>query len=80
VVYQEGLYFIELVIIIEYEHLFTNEVQTLKCTCELCCEVCAQFSERKLATKLGTRVLKSDLKSTITPMSEQLTGFRDCLD
>jgi hypothetical protein len=30
VVYQEGLYFIELVIIIEYEHLFTNEVQTLK--------------------------------------------------
>jgi hypothetical protein len=24
------LYFIELVIIIEYEHLFTNEVQTLK--------------------------------------------------
>jgi hypothetical protein len=25
--YQEGLYFIELVIIIEYEHLFTNEVQ-----------------------------------------------------
>ena len=43
VVYQEGLYFIELVIIIEYEHLFTNEVQTLKCTCELCCEVHAQF-------------------------------------
>jgi hypothetical protein len=28
--YQEGLYFIELVIIIEYEHLFTNEDQTLK--------------------------------------------------
>jgi hypothetical protein len=28
--YQEGLYLIELVIIIEYEHLFTNEVQTLK--------------------------------------------------
>jgi hypothetical protein len=28
--YQEGLYFMELVIIIEYEHLFTNEVQTLK--------------------------------------------------
>ena len=28
--YQEGLYFIELVIIMEYEHLFTNEVQTLK--------------------------------------------------
>jgi hypothetical protein len=25
--YQEGLYVIELVIIIEYEHLFTNEVQ-----------------------------------------------------
>jgi hypothetical protein len=43
VVYQEGFYFIELVIIIEYEHLFTNEVQTLKCTCELCCEVRAQF-------------------------------------
>jgi hypothetical protein len=30
ILYQEGLYFIELVIIIEYEHLFTNEVQTLK--------------------------------------------------
>ena len=29
VVYQEGLYFIEL-IIIACEHLFTNEVQTLK--------------------------------------------------
>jgi hypothetical protein len=43
VVYQEGLYFIELVIIIEYEHLFTNEVKTLKCTCELRCEVRAQF-------------------------------------
>jgi hypothetical protein len=49
--YQEGLYFIELIIIIiiiiiiiEYEHLFTNEVQTLKWTCELCCEVHAQFS------------------------------------
>jgi hypothetical protein len=28
--YQEGFYFIELVIIIECEHLFTNEVQTLK--------------------------------------------------
>jgi hypothetical protein len=27
---QNGLYFIELVIIIEYEYLFTNEVQTLK--------------------------------------------------
>ena len=40
----QGLYFIELVIIIEYERLFTNEVQTLKCTCELCCEVRAQFS------------------------------------
>ena len=26
----QGLYFIELVIIIEYEHLFTNKVQTLK--------------------------------------------------
>jgi hypothetical protein len=34
-VYQEGLYFIELVITIEYEHLFTNEVQTSKLTCEL---------------------------------------------
>ena len=31
VIYQEGLYFIELVIIITAcEHLFTNEVQTLK--------------------------------------------------
>jgi hypothetical protein len=44
VIYQEGLYFIELVIIIEYEHLFTNEVQTLKCTCEFCCEVRTQSS------------------------------------
>jgi hypothetical protein len=43
VLYQEGLYFIELVIIIEYQHLFTNEIQTLKWTCELFCEVRAQF-------------------------------------
>jgi hypothetical protein len=28
--YQEDLYLIELVITIEYGHLFTNEVQTLK--------------------------------------------------
>jgi hypothetical protein len=27
---EEGLYFIELVIIIEYEHLFTNEVQKIE--------------------------------------------------
>ena len=27
-----------------HKRLFTNEVQTLKCTCELCCEVRAQFS------------------------------------
>jgi hypothetical protein len=38
-----SLYFVELVIIMEYEHLFTNEVQTLKWTCEPCCEVRAQF-------------------------------------
>jgi hypothetical protein len=40
------LYFIELIIIIiiiACEHLFTNEVQTLKWTCELCCEVGAHF-------------------------------------
>jgi hypothetical protein len=41
--YQDDLDLIELVIIIEYGHLFTNEVQTLKCTRELCCEVRAQF-------------------------------------
>jgi hypothetical protein len=52
VVYQEGLYFIELVIIIEYEHLFANEVQTLKCTCELCFDVRAQFPN--LETQLAS--------------------------
>ena len=59
--YQEGLYFIELVIIIEYEHLFTYEV--------LCCEVRAQFPTWKrncqIRNELGNRALKSDLKSTI---------------
>ena len=33
--FAQCLCFVELVIIIAYEHLFTNEVQTLKCTCEL---------------------------------------------
>jgi hypothetical protein len=65
------LCFVELVIIIAYEHLFTNKVQTLKCTCKL-------FLWRKLApnfqnlkrnwqvrNELGNRLLKSDLKSAI---------------
>ena len=39
-----------------YEHLFTNEVRTLKCTCELHCEVHAQFSnlETQLASSQRT--------------------------
>jgi hypothetical protein len=36
--FAQCLSFVELVIIIAYEHLFTNEVQTLKLTCELFCE------------------------------------------
>ena len=46
-VYQEGLYFIELVIIVEYEHLFTNKVQTLKCTCKICDKYHVQFSNQR---------------------------------
>ena len=56
--YQEGLYFIELVIIIEYEHLFTNEVQTLKWN------FAPNFRTWKrtwqVRNKLGNRALKSD--------------------
>jgi hypothetical protein len=62
--YQEGLYFIELVIIIEYEHLFT--------TCKLLLRSSRPISELgkvlnwQVRNKLGKRTLKSDLKSTIS--------------
>jgi hypothetical protein len=69
-VYQEGLYFIELVIIIEYEHLF---IQTKFKHWNVLANFVAKFAPNfqtwkrnwQVCNELGTRVLKSDLKSTI---------------
>jgi hypothetical protein len=60
VVYQEGLYFIELVIIIiAYEHLFTNEVQNIEMNLRILLRSSRPIYELgnvigKFATNLGT--------------------------
>jgi hypothetical protein len=53
--------YIELVIIVEYEYLFTNEVQTLKLM---------NLRISRPISELGKHMLKSDLKSTINLVEE----------
>jgi hypothetical protein len=50
-----------LVIIVEYEYLFTNEVQTLKLM---------NLRISRPISELGKHMLKSDLKSTINLVEE----------
>jgi hypothetical protein len=70
VLYQEGLYFIELVIIIEYQHLF---IQTKFKHWNELANFFAKFAPNfrtckhnwQVRNELGNRALKNDLKSTI---------------